>query len=110
MIDISDGLVQDLGHILQASQLGATLELSQLPLDPAVQAFEPQQQWQYALAGGDDYELCFTLSEANYQQLLKQQPTTQTTVIGKIQANSGLVFTHHGLEQPLQLHGYQHFA
>lgn len=110
MIDLSDGLVQDLGHILKASQCGASLELSQLPLDPAVQALTQQQQWQYALAGGDDYELCFSISASNYQKFLQQHPNTPTTVIGQINANSGLVFTHNGLEQPLKLHGYQHFA
>lgn len=110
MIDVSDGLAQDLGHILTASQVGAQLELTQLPLDPALQALPVSQQWQYALAGGDDYELCFTISRAHYQQLLQYQPNVQTTVIGKIVQSSGIIFNNNGQQQPLDLKGYQHFA
>lgn len=110
MIDISDGLVQDLGHILTASQVGAQVELSQLPIDPVLHALPTAQRWQYALAGGDDYELCFTISKQNYQQLLSLQPEVKTTVIGHIQAEPGLIFTLDGRVQSLQLHGYQHFV
>uniref|UniRef100_UPI00289C5FCD thiamine-phosphate kinase n=1 Tax=Acinetobacter variabilis TaxID=70346 RepID=UPI00289C5FCD len=73
MIDVSDGLAQDLGHILKASQVGATLGLEKLPISPALQALNDEQRWQYALAGGDDYELCFTISPQNYQKLLQKQ-------------------------------------
>lgn len=110
MIDISDGLVQDLGHILTASKVGAQIELSQLPVDPVLQSLADATRWQYALAGGDDYELCFTISSQNYQKLLDLQPEVATTVVGTVQAQSGLTFTHHGRPQALQLHGYQHFA
>src|SRR5690606_23804555 len=53
MIDISDGLAQDLGHILKASQVGATLDLDQLPIDGTLKKLQQEKQWQYALAGGD---------------------------------------------------------
>lgn len=110
MIDISDGLAQDLGHILKASGVGATLSLDQLPLDPALQALAPEQRWQYALAGGDDYELCFTLSKDNYQRLCQLNPTTPFTIIGSIQAEFGLRLEYQGQPQSLPLSGYQHFA
>lgn len=110
MIDISDGLVQDLGHILTASKVGAQVELSQLPVDPVLQTLPEATRWQYALAGGDDYELCFTISSHNYQKLLDLQPEVRTTVIGNIQSESNLNFTLNGRVQSLQLHGYQHFA
>ncbi len=110
MIDISDGLIQDLGHILTASQVGAKIALEQLPINTQLQGIAEHLRWQYALAGGDDYELCFTISEANYQKLLHLQPEVTTSVIGRIQEQSGLSFTLHGHTQPLQLHGYQHFA
>ena len=110
MIDISDGLAQDLGHILKASGVGATLSLDQLPLDPALQVLAPEQRWQYALAGGDDYELCFTLSKDNYQHLCQLNPTTPFTIIGSIQAEFGLRLEYQGQPQSLPLSGYQHFA
>ncbi|WP_151777952.1 thiamine-phosphate kinase [Acinetobacter brisouii] len=110
MIDISDGLAQDLGHILKASGVGATLSLDQLPLDPALQVLAPEQRWQYALAGGDDYELCFTLSKDNYQRLCQLNPTTPFTIIGSIQAEFGLRLEYQGQPQSLPLSGYQHFA
>lgn len=110
MIDVSDGLAQDLGHILKASHVGATLQLDQLPINSALQELTREQQWQYALAGGDDYELCFTISPQNYDKLLQQQNHTRISVIGKIDAESGLRFQQNGLDHSLQFTGYQHFA
>ncbi len=48
MIDVSDGLAQDLGHILKASKVGARLILEKLPVDPVLQQLEERQRWQYA--------------------------------------------------------------
>ncbi|OTG64281.1 thiamine-phosphate kinase [Acinetobacter silvestris] len=110
MIDISDGLAQDLSHILKASNVGAKLELSQLPIKPDLSHLPENEQWQYALAGGDDYELCFTITKQNYQELLRLQPNVTTTIIGEITQKSGLIFEKDGLDHPLQFHGYQHFA
>lgn len=110
MIDVSDGLAQDLGHILKASGVGATLELEKLPFNPALQALSTEKQWQYALAGGDDYELCFTLSPLRYAQLLEQQPDINITRIGTITENRTLSLQYHGDEVLLNLNGYQHFA
>ena len=110
MIDVSDGLAQDLGHILKASHVGAKIELSQLPINPALRDLNDNQQWKYALAGGDDYELCFTISHQNYDKLLQLQPDVRTTIIGKITQQCGIVFEKDGLDHPLQLQGYQHFA
>ena len=110
MIDVSDGLAQDLGHILKASHVGATLWLDQLPIDPALQGLPHAEQWQYALAGGDDYELCFTISKDNYQRLCQLNPVTPFTIIGCIQTDLSLKFEYQGEPQFLQLSGYQHFA
>ena len=110
MIDVSDGLAQDLDHILKASNVGAKIFLDQLPLDPAVQALPNQQKWQYALAGGDDYELCFTISPQNYEKLLQQQLNVKITMIGLITQATDLIFEHDDQNHPVQFHGYQHFA
>ena len=110
MIDISDGLAQDLGHILKASQVGAKLQLENLPISPALHALSDEQKWQYALAGGDDYELCFTISPQNYQKLLQKQLDVSISIIGTIQQQHGLTFEKDGVDHSLQFNGYQHFA
>ncbi|MCJ0927758.1 thiamine-phosphate kinase [Acinetobacter lwoffii] len=110
MIDVSDGLAQDLGHILKASQVGAKLQLENLPISPALHALNDAQKWQYALAGGDDYELCFTISPQNYQKLLQKQLDVPISIIGKIQPQHGLTFEKNGVDHLLQFNGYQHFA
>jgi len=64
-IDVSDGLLADLGHICQASGCGAVIDVEQLPLSAELLAlFPPQTAQAYALSGGDDYELCFTAAPA----------------------------------------------
>ena len=110
MIDVSDGLAQDLGHILNASKVGATLQLEQLPIDQSLKELDLRQIWHYALAGGDDYELCFTISPQNFEKLSRQQLDVPLTIIGKITQQTGLLFEYMGENCPLQIHGYQHFA
>ena len=110
MIDVSDGLAQDLGHILKASEVGAKLQLENLPISPALYALSDEQKWQYALAGGDDYELCFTISPQNYEKLLQKQLDVSISIIGTIQQQHGLTFEKDGVDHSLQFNGYQHFA
>ena len=110
MIDVSDGLAQDLGHILKASNVGAKLSLDQLPIDTSLKELDLRQAWHYALAGGDDYELCFTISPQNFEKLSRQQLDVPLTIIGKITQQTGLLFEYMGENCPLQIHGYQHFA
>ena len=67
-IDVSDGLIADLGHLCQASGCGAIIDVEQLPLSAELLAlFPPQTAQAYALSGGDDYELCFTAAAAKAQ-------------------------------------------
>ncbi|NOZ11477.1 MAG: thiamine-phosphate kinase [Gammaproteobacteria bacterium] len=61
-IDLSDGLVADLGHILSSSGVGANIELGRVPVSDAYEAYlQGGGDWAFALSHGDDYELCFTL-------------------------------------------------
>ena len=110
MIDVSDGLAQDLGHILKASGVGAVLQLDQLPVSSDIAKLEQEKKWQLALAGGDDYELCFTISPQNYHLLAQQKLDVNLTIIGQITQNLGLTFLQNGIDYSIQFHGYQHFA
>ncbi|MDP6551555.1 MAG: thiamine-phosphate kinase [Arenicellales bacterium] len=71
-IDLSDGLLADLGHVLKASGgLGADIEADQVPLfDASVSLLEYRRALELALGGGDDYELCFTAPDKAHQELL----------------------------------------
>ena len=108
-MDISDGLAQDLGHLLAASGgLGARLALEQLPLSPALLACPSTQALTWALTAGDDYELLFTVPAACRDRLAGLP--TPVTVIGEVTAEPGLRLTWQG--QPWE-HGlpggFRHF-
>ena len=108
-IDISDGLAQDLGHILKASGVGATLELTRLPSSPVLDALPRSMAWRHQLTGGDDYELLFTIpSDARAQLDTLPMPVT---VIGLIESESGLrLRTPDGSPFLLERMGHDHFA
>lgn len=91
-IDISDGLAGDLGHILTASGTGATLQATMLPRSPALAAQADTLQYNFALSGGDDYELCFTAAPDQQEAILAAALASQTQVtrIGTIDATTGL--------------------
>ena len=94
MIDCSDGLAADLGHLLAASGLGAEVDLAALPLDPAVAAaVAVDRDWGLPLAAGDDYELCFCLPPGYRERLqaLTAEGGCPVTPIGRIGTRPGLV-------------------
>ena len=111
-IDISDGLAADLGHILAASDVGARIYLKRLPVSPAYDSAFKQVGWQAALAGGDDYELCFTIPPA--QETAFRNGSTRMGVscsyIGDIEAEAGLRIMDEqgGLYRPGPT-GFDHF-
>ncbi len=89
MIDISDGLLADMGHICEQSGCGAEIQLGQLPLSPAFQAYaaiQPVFPWHLAISGGEDYELCFTAPPCNHSAIRKISKTAgiPLTVVGKV--------------------------
>lgn len=114
-IDVSDGLAQDLGHILNASAVGAELELGRLPVSSSLLEFHPDDEtrWRLQLAGGDDYELCFSASPKNafaIEQALAGCGVS-ASVIGHIKADAGLqLLTPEGDALVLGKAGYQHFG
>jgi thiamine-monophosphate kinase len=91
-IDVSDGLAGDLGHILQRSGCGATLEVDALPSGPMLGMQTLPIRRQFTLAGGDDYELCFTAPRARRDavQAAAHAAGTAVTRIGSIEAAPGL--------------------
>ena len=86
MIDVSDGLLQDLGHLCEASHVGALIDAPALPLSPAYHEIVGKQEWSLALTGGEDYELLFsapTVCRAAVAELA-QQYDCAITCIGRI--------------------------
>ena len=119
MIDISDGLAADLGHILSANDVGAELfgqllPLSQDMLGASTQAgIAEDRQFQFALTGGDDYELCAMVPDAQVITLQSLWPSTLAplTRIGTITTGSGLkMYEADGRPGvPVATRGYMHF-
>lgn len=112
-LDISDGLLADLSHLLKADQLGALIELDQIPLSEAMLShYGLAQALDWALGGGEDFELCFTLPpqhEANLAERLKQLDVNCRRV-GRITVEPGLIGQRaDGQRQPLTATGYRHF-
>ena len=114
-LDISDGLLADLEHILERSQVGAEIYLENLPLSRHLcTQYEQTQAEILALTGGEDYELCFTVSEEKreeMEQVLRSQGI-KVTCIGKIlPQTSGLNLLKNGEKVALPAHcGFDHFG
>ena len=113
-IDISDGLLGDLGHILERSNVGATIEFAALPTLPVVQNYLHEAVARDGvLAGGDDYELCFTAPADKRDAVTAAALSTGVAVtrIGRITAEAGLaVIDADGQPLPFEHTGYDHFA
>jgi len=91
-IDISDGLCGDLGHILSRSGLGATLWCDCLPVGDVLRKKDKTLQYEFSLAGGDDYELCFTAPAANRAAIQNAGllAATSVTRVGVVESDPGL--------------------
>ncbi|STM45645.1 thiamine-monophosphate kinase [Escherichia coli] len=113
-IDLSDGLISDLGHIVKASDCGARIDLALLPFSDALSRHvEPEQALRWALSGGEDYELCFTVPELNRGALdvALGHLGVPFTCIGQMTADiEGLCFIRDGEPVTLDWKGYDHFA
>jgi thiamine-monophosphate kinase len=84
-IDISDGLISDLSHVCEASQVSARIEVDRVPIEPEVRANFGDKSLELALSGGEDYELLFTGSPEVVAQV-KKAASCLITVIGEIVA------------------------
>lgn len=117
-IDISDGLISDLAHILKISGTGARINLDKLPLSSALtqcyldQSCTEEQAHIWSLSGGEDYELCFTVPEINRGALEMALAHTGSgfTCIGQIRPESeGVRYFKGEQEISVSLQGFDHF-
>lgn len=125
-IDVSDGLLADMGHILERSSakkgspVGAEIFLDQLPMSEAVQEWIAKtDDWSLPLSAGDDYQLCFTISQRKWLELSEKCASEGLNVqsIGrvteypgvKIKASSSDEVQAEQAERLLSAQGYQHF-
>ncbi|GAB2190426.1 thiamine-phosphate kinase [Sessilibacter sp. MAH2] len=111
-IDVSDGLLADLGHICKASGVGAVIEAERLPLsDPLRKLCDPDTALNWALAGGDDYQLCFTVPPAKIARLeeIQEQHQIEFTAIGEIVRGDECVCLSGGRVVVPEKTGYKHF-
>lgn len=106
-LDVSDGVAQDLGHLLRASGVGAELELDALPMSIALQAIDPAFAVILALTSGDDYELLFT-APPTLRDAIAMLPV-RCTRIGRITPAPGLVLMRNGQPVDMPMTGYTHF-
>lgn len=112
-IDISDGLISDIQHIMHRSNVGASIYVDKLPVSTELVAFSQSRQpaWEYALKSGEEYELCFTVPQNKVSELHRQveQCAIPITQVGEITQHNDLRLFNH--DQLLQSHsqGFDHF-
>jgi thiamine-monophosphate kinase len=115
MNDISDGLASELHEICKASGLGARIYEAALPLSDSLTALADKlgtSAVDYALYGGEDYQLVFTATRQQLAEVSRLMPEIKLTVVGQItEPQTGLILVkQNGQEEPLQPKGYNHFT
>ncbi|GLP96878.1 thiamine-phosphate kinase [Paraferrimonas sedimenticola] len=111
-MDLSDGLSSDLGHMLERSGVGAVIEVDQLPLsENLVESVGREHAIEMALAGGEDYELLFTVpqSQTGVLDLALKEAGVKFSRIGQIKSSPELNYRLDGKAWRSQAKGYQHF-
>jgi thiamine-monophosphate kinase len=116
MIDVSDGIAKDLGHICEESRTGALLQATSIPMSDELLRLGPQVEkspLEWALRGGEDYELLFTASPANEEKVV----SLTTKVSGRPASKIGTITQEDGIwldtdkgKEPLEPGGYVHFS
>jgi thiamine-monophosphate kinase len=111
-IDVSDGLLQDLGHILRASRCAAELDYSVLPVHSGLESLKSDITQPAVLAGGDVYQLCFTAPASQHARIeqLAEEHGVQVSLIGRIVPGTGVTVKGAPLAiGPDDEFGYDHF-
>jgi len=113
-VDVSDGLLADLGHICDASGVGATVFQADIPVSPTAALIleEHQEYWETIIGGGDDYELLFTAASENREivQRLSQQARISVTRIGTVVSGERIsLLNSEGKQLAIEISGWKHF-
>jgi thiamine-monophosphate kinase len=113
VIDISDGLASEVHHLCRSGTVGATVYEHNLPLISVTQAIAAEfheSPTQYALYGGEEYELLFTMSDKEFATL--ESLTGDVTIIGRVEADPGEItlIRENGEREPLRASGWDHFG
>lgn len=112
MLDLSDGLSTDLLHILKLSHVGALIDLDLIPYDPSLYEVDLSNRINFALAGGDDYELCFTANPSFREKIhsIAKELKLPLTRIGEITSNIAKIdYLLNKKPFTLSAKGYNHF-
>ena len=112
-IDISDGLLADLAHVCERSDVGAEIELPRLPASPALCGWPEDMRWPLQAGGGDDYELCFTAAPRNRELIVQALDFAGVagTRVGRIVAGKDVqAFNAQGEPWHPTRAGYEHFT
>ena len=112
-LDLSDGLLGDLTHILGASHVGASINTDWIPMSKVLAMQETSWRYQCTLGGGDDYELCFTAPPEKHDQVIESGKRAGVTVthIGNIEEETGLkLYNASGTLHQDNIRSFDHFA
>lgn len=116
MIDISDGIVSDFGHIAQMSNVGGIIHCNNLPLSKVFHqwgALLPEFPWYIPLSGGEDYELCFTANPRDHEKIdeIVKKSGVMATAVGIVTDSKNVVVVDkNALPLDLKYFGFNHFS
>jgi thiamine-monophosphate kinase len=110
-IDVSDGLLSDLGHLCSASGVGAAIESNCLPLSSDVRRLAPEERLRLALGGGEDYELLFTVPPKRRRRVenAAREARVAITAIGRLTRRRGITLSGVASAAALRRAGHDHF-